>query len=65
MKSATVYIFPMPKKESEWEVIRLRSKGEFVGRVTAPDENAARKVITKLLGLKPWDEKRLLIRQAP
>jgi hypothetical protein len=64
MKSATVYIFPIPKKEHEWEVIRLRSKGEFLGRITAPDENAARQAITKLLGLQPWDEKRLIVRRA-
>jgi hypothetical protein len=64
MKCATLYIFPMRNKECEWEVIRLRSKGEYVGRVNAPDEKAALKAIMKLHGLKPWDEKRLLIRRA-
>jgi hypothetical protein len=62
--TATVYIFPMGKKERDWEVIRLRAKGEYLGRVTAPDEKAALKAIMKLLDLKPWDEKRLLIRRA-
>jgi hypothetical protein len=64
MENATVYIFPMRKKEHEWEVISLRSKGEFVGRVNAPDEGTARKAIMKLLALKPWDEKRLIVRRS-
>jgi hypothetical protein len=64
MKTATVHIFPMRKKEREWEVIRLRSKGEFLGRVTAADEGAARKAAMKLLALKPAEEHRLLIRLA-
>jgi hypothetical protein len=64
VKSATVYIFPMRKKQCEWEVIRLRAKGEYLGKVAATDERAALKAIVKLLGLKPWDERRLLIRRA-
>jgi hypothetical protein len=63
MATATIYIFPMRKKEHEWEVIRLRSKGEFLGRVTAADEQAAKKAAIKLLALKPTEESRLLVRR--
>jgi hypothetical protein len=43
MQSATVYIFPMRKKEHEWEVIHPRSKGEYMGRISAADEKSALK----------------------
>ena len=39
MESVTAYIFPMRKKEHEWEVIRLQSKGEYMGRVSAADNS--------------------------
>lgn len=34
------------KKEYEWEVVRLRAKGEYLGKVKAPDEGAALKAAT-------------------
>ena len=64
MASATVYIFPMRKKEREWQVIRLRAKGEYLGTVEAPDQDAALKVALKQLRLDSIEAKRLLIRPA-
>jgi hypothetical protein len=52
----------MPKKVSEWQVIRLRAKGEYLGKVQAPDERAAMKVAIRAFGLRPADEHRLLVR---
>jgi hypothetical protein len=31
----------------EWQVIRLRARGEYLGRVIAPDEEAATKAAAK------------------
>lgn len=58
------YILPMRKRESEWEVIRLRYRGEHLGVVKAADEKAALKAAVKLLALRPVDEKALLVRPA-
>lgn len=33
----------MRKKEYQWEVVRLRAKGEYLGKVSALDEEAAKK----------------------
>lgn len=64
MKTATVYIFPMRKKERVWEVIRLRSKGEFLGRITAPDEEAAlKKAIEEFQIAKTYEQYRLIVRR--
>jgi hypothetical protein len=62
MASATAYIFPMRKKEREWEVIRLRARGEHLGCVTAPDEQAALKAALKTFALDKVEQERLLIR---
>jgi hypothetical protein len=67
MESATIYIFPMRKGECaiEWEVIRIRSKGEYMGRVAAADEKAARKkAIEEFRITKTYEQNRLLIRRA-
>jgi hypothetical protein len=64
MKTATVYIFPMRKKECVWEVIRLRAKGEFLCKISAADEKMALKLAVKQFQLKAWDEKRLIARRA-
>lgn len=48
----------MRKKEYEWEVVRLRAKGEYLGKVKAPDEDAAAFAITD-----PEQQKRLLVRR--
>lgn len=54
----------MRKRERLWEVIRLRSKGEYLGRVEAKDKEAAKKAAVKEFKLAPFDERRLLIRPA-
>ena len=51
-------------KERLWEVIRLRSKGEYLGRVEAKDTEAAKKVAVKEFKLAAFDRRRLLIRPA-
>jgi hypothetical protein len=63
MASAAIYIFPMPKREREWEIIRLRARGEYLGRVSAPDEEAALKAAVKTFALDKVEVKRLLVRQ--
>jgi hypothetical protein len=49
---------------SLWEIIRIRAKGEYLGRVEAKDEKAAREAAMKEFKLAPIDERRLLIRSA-
>lgn len=63
METATVYCFPMRKKLSDWQVIRLRAKGEYLGRVQAPDEEAAMKAAIKAFGLRAAEAQRLLVRR--
>lgn len=54
----------MGKREREWEVIRLRAKGEFLGRVRASDEKAAMKAALNLFpGTTIEEAKRLLVRE--
>jgi hypothetical protein len=50
------------KIEPEWEVIRLRARGEYLGKVSAPDRQAALKAALKLLALDKAEAKRLLVR---
>jgi hypothetical protein len=63
METATVYVFPMRKKECEWEVIRMRARGEYLGVVSAADQEAALKVALKAFALDKTEEKRLLVRK--
>lgn len=63
METATVYIFPMRKREREWEIIRLRARGEYLGTVSAPDEQAALNAAVKTFALNKVEAKRLLVRQ--
>jgi hypothetical protein len=63
MGTATIYIFPMPKKELEWEVIRQRATANIWGRSPPAMKKAARKAARKLLALPPSDENRLLVRR--
>jgi hypothetical protein len=51
------------RKVTEWVVIRLRARGEYLGRVSAPDEAAAMKGAIKMLRLDQAEAKRLLLRQ--
>jgi hypothetical protein len=64
MASATVYVFPMRKKEREWEVIRMRARGEHLCTVAAVDEEAALKIAMKRFELDAAEAKRLLVRRA-
>jgi hypothetical protein len=65
MASAAVYIFPVRKREreSEWRVIRMRARGEYIGTVTAPDEEAAVRAALKAFGLDKKEADRLLVWQ--
>jgi hypothetical protein len=47
-----------------WVIIRLRARGENLGRVYAADEKAARKAAAKEFQLNKFDERRLLVRPA-
>lgn len=52
------------KKEFEWEVIRLRARGEYLGRIRAVDEEAAIKAaITAFAIADPERQKQLLVRR--
>lgn len=53
----------MGKRESEWQVIRIRSKGEYLGTVKAPDEAAAVKAALKVFGLDKRQADQLILRQ--
>lgn len=54
----------MRKKEYEWEVVRLRAKGEYLGKVSAPSEEAALKAAIKAFAItNPEHQKRLLVRR--
>lgn len=53
------------KKDNVWEVIRLRAKGEYLGKVEAPDETAALKAAVKAFAMTTIEQqKQLLIRGA-
>jgi len=47
----------------EWQVIRLRARGEYLGTVTAPDEGAALKAAIRLFALQADEAKRLMVRR--
>ena len=47
----------------EWQVIRLRLRGEYLGTVSAPDEYAALKAAIKLFAVQAYEAKRLLVRR--
>ena len=51
------------KRESEWQVIRLRAKGEYLGTVKAADEAKALKAALRAFALDEKETDRLLIRQ--
>ena len=47
----------MPKRKREYEflIIRLRSAGQFVGVVKAPDAEAAKRAALSRFGIRPED----------
>jgi hypothetical protein len=52
---------PNREREREWEVIRLRARGEPVGKVTAKDREAALKIAIGRFNIRPSDQQRLII----
>lgn len=49
--------------DSQWQVIRLRARDEYLGTVLAPDEEAAMRAALKAFELDKADVKRLLVRR--
>ncbi len=49
------------KSDREWRVIRMRAKGEYIGVVSAPDEEAALKAALKAFAFDKSEAERLLI----
>jgi hypothetical protein len=49
--------------KAEWEVIRLGSSGEYLGTVTAPDDEATVKVALKAFALNTRETNCLLVRR--
>jgi hypothetical protein len=54
---------PIPAKLRSWRVIIVRSKGEYLGSVEAPDRERAKAVAVKLFDLDQDQRSRLLIRE--
>lgn len=55
----------MRKKKVEWwEVIRIRAKGQYLGRVKATDKESARKAAAEEFELPEGEERWLIIRPA-
>jgi hypothetical protein len=57
---------PHPKKPANlrsWRVIILRSRGEYLGSVEAPDRERAEAVAIKLFDVDQDQRSRLLIRE--
>jgi len=55
----------MRKNEYRWEVIRLRARGEYLGIVSAVDEEGALKAAVKAFEIRTIDQrKQLLVRRA-
>jgi len=52
-----------PKGRSPWRVIIIRSKGEYLGSVEAPDRERAAAVAIKQFDLDPDQRGRMLIRE--
>ena len=55
----------MPTKLRNWRVIIIRSKGEYLGSVEAPDRERAEAVAIKQFALDDDQRSRLLIRERP
>ena len=72
-RSAAIILLPCPsvthsKKAADlrsWRVIIIRSKGEYLGSVEAPDRERAEAVAIKQFELDQDQRRRLLIRERP
>jgi hypothetical protein len=54
---------PKKKAAKSWRVLIMRSKGEYLGSVEAPDRERAEAVAIKLFALDDDQRRRLLIRE--
>ena len=57
------YIAPVSKhkREYEFQVIRLRSSGQYLGTVRAPDAKAAKEAAVTAFRLRPVDQSRVIV----
>ena len=57
------YIAPVSKRKREYafQVIRLRSSGQYLGTVRAPDEKAAKEAVITAFRLRRADQSRILV----
>lgn len=51
----------MRKKVCIWQVIRLRAKGEYLGKVQTPDEEAALKAAIEAFEIRDVEKQRQLL----
>ena len=56
---------PAAAKLRSWRVIIIRSKGEYLGSVAAPDRGRAEAIAIKQFALDDHQLSRLLIRERP
>jgi hypothetical protein len=56
-------IKPAPKKPRSWAITLIKSKGQFLGWVEAPDAKAAELAAAQTFALNEWQRKRLLVRE--
>jgi hypothetical protein len=54
-----------PRQSRSWRVIVIRSKGEYLGSVEAPDRERAEAGAIRLFDLDQDQQRRLLIRERP
>ena len=49
------------KREYDFQVIRLRSSGQYLGTVRAADAKAAKEAAVTAFGLRPVDQSRIIV----
>ena len=49
------------KREYEFQIIRLRSSGQYLGTVRAPDAKAAKEAAVTAFCLRPVDRSRIIV----
>jgi hypothetical protein len=61
--SCGAYIAPMSKRKREYkfQVIRLRSSGQYLGTVRAPNPKAAKEAAVTAFRLRPVDQSRIIV----
>jgi hypothetical protein len=53
----------VPPLARRWRVSMIRRRGEYLGRVEAPDEKSAEATAAEQFGLDAWQRKRLVLRE--